>query len=565
MQTLIDILNNKIHRLSPACHFYEDFKLVRSLTYKDILENANKYACYINNNYPEYGNKNILISLETSAEFVFSFFGIILSGNIPVPITSKTLILESDYNNLLKHITNTAKSDLILSDKKVDIPGVTTLLTKDLNSYRKERLFGKKEIGNTAFIQFSSGSTQLPKGVEITHENILHNLEQIKKGMKVTDKDITFSWLPLHHDMGLIGILLSSLYTHAKAHMMPPVDFLKSPINWLKLLTKTETTIIVSPNSGYKTCTTQIKSYKENDINLSNIRLALSGAEQVNYDVCSNFQKDLAPFGLRENVIFPVYGLAESTLAVSFHEINTPIDFLKVDKDSLQREMKIKQSPTSELRIVSCGKVLDGTQIKIKKDQKDSEVGEILLKGPSIALNYYNKESHLTSDGWLKTGDLGFIQNDLLYIVGRTKDMVIIAGRNIAAHDIEYKASQCANLKMGRIAAFSTLDKSNNEKVVIVAETDLYLKSKREELKKEISKKLSSLVPITSKEIHLVPTRLLKKTTSGKVRRHYVKKCYLSDNVKDWENSFIKLQLKSDLQKNFLKIKTSLSKERQNV
>ena len=268
--------------------------------------------------------------------------------------------------------------------------------------------------------------------------------------------------------------------------------------------------------------------------------------------------------------MFPVYGLAEATLAVTFPEPGSPIKAQNVNYDLLTKENKVSLEQSQELAksIVSCGKPLTGTEIIIKNEQdkilSESNVGEIFIKGPSIAHNYYQQAGHL-NDHWLATGDLGFLYEGELYIVGRKKDIIIVNGRNIAANDIENRACENPHLKLGKTVAFSFNDQNNNEQVRLVAEVGLTKENLRHEVKLELCEALRSLVALRPENISLVPPLLIKKTTSGKIKRYYIKKMYLLGKVNNWEENYYILFLRSQILLSWLKIKFSIKNKVKSV
>lgn len=553
MNNLVDIIKNNIHIERKICHFYEQYEHKEAYTYSEILSQSTLYAKNIQRLVS--GTKEpILISLETSAEFLFSFFGIILSGNIPVPVTSSTLILPKDFNGLIKQISESCDSKYIIAPEVFKSKSLIHIPTKDLKQESNIALNLKKTINSNdvCFIQYSSGSTQAPKGVAVTHENILANLEQIKIGMAVTNKDIICSWLPLHHDMGLIGALLASLYSQVDSHLLSPMDFLLSPKSWLQLVSDKKVSVIVAPNSAYLAC---VKKVKIDDLmapNFKNLRLALSGAEPVSEDICRAFSDHLTPVGLRDNVMFPVYGLAEATLAVSFNQVGRKLKYLSIDYERLTKENIVNLASDEKIstKIVSCGKPLKGTTIKIQNEVDESlsemNVGEIFVKGPAVVSNYYNQSSHLSNE-WLATGDLGFIHQKELYIIGRKKDLIILNGRNMVALDIESKAYNNNLFNIRRTVAFGFRDKDLKEQVRIVAEVCETDKEKREKIKKHIAEMVRSIVPLKPEHISLIPPLLIKRTTSGKVKRYYIKQMYLLGRVQNWENNYRVLYYRSQI------------------
>jgi len=558
LNSLLDILTKNKAYAEPICHLYAQYSLIESLSYSEILNQSKNYAQNLKKRL-RCTNEPILISLDTSKEFLFSFFGILISGNIPVPVSSNTLMLKNDYIELIEKIRTSCHAKFIISNMTFDFD-IESIQPKDLTKESDEGMnLPSFQLDDICFIQYSSGSTRDPKGVAVSHGNILANLAQIKEGMKVTSRDKICSWLPLHHDMGLIGVLFASLYCRVESHLLSPLDFILSPQSWLKLISDHSISVIVAPNAAYSACTKKIKKTSFKDLDLSNIRLALSGAEPVNHKVCQQFIEHFKDVGLKENVIFPVYGLAEATLAVSFNDVGIEYPRLKINYDILTKQNKAdtEVGKSDSIEIVSCGKALDQIEIQIRQPNKlavDCEVGEIFIKGPNIVSSYYLQETHLQND-WLSTGDLGFLKDGLLYIVGRIKDLLIINGKNIAANDIEAKACELSPLKLGRTVAFSHFDSHNQESAKLVAEVCLLSLKERNKLKVEICSHLRSILPLKPEDIFLIPPLLIKKTTSGKVKRFHIKESFLNKRVSRWEKNFIILFYRSQILILSLKVK----------
>ena len=546
------ILQHETFQDKKILHFYKRYELTSSLSYEDIYLSSLNYARNLKSIIKEK-RIPVLISLETSQEFVYSFFGILMAGHIPVPVVTSSLMLPKDFSELIEHILTEAKTSYMISNLPCKI--------KNLNHISIEKLYqpnsssfeiSQIETSDICFLQFSSGSTQKPKGVAITHKNIMTNLAQISEGMQTKSHDKICSWLPLYHDMGLIGVLLSTLYCGGTAHLMSPLDFIFSPFKWLKLISKNQVSIMVAPNAAYASCVKKIKDQELSMLNLSSIRLALSGAEPVSENVCARFQKHFKKAKLKADVMFPVYGLAEATLAVTFPKLDAKFHSLKIDENCLNKSQKVKildNENSDHITTVSCGYPLSGIQLEIRKDNvvcQENEVGEIYLTGENVAKQYFNKKGHLQNT-WLPTGDLGFMNKGMLYIVGRIKDLIIINGKNIAANDLEAKASfNSQYIKQGKIVAFSTLI-SGQEEVKMAIEVCRLDKNLHQKIREEAATKLGSIIPITPKDIYITPPLCLKKTTSGKVKRYEAKMGFAQGKIQHWQKYYTFYYLRSTL------------------
>lgn len=487
--------------------FYKNYKLVSSLSINEMMEKACAIASKIIEN--EIKNENIILSFENEENFVTYFFGILLSGNTPVPMASNALMLKKDFEELLFQFASSAKTKYIAAKKT---PAGFTNILKLEEANKLAVSFANPKLNDTCFIQFSSGSTSAPKGVVIRHKNLLANNEQINLGIKLSKEDSICTWLPLHHDMGLIGSLMTALLSNLECHIVRTQDYVIAPHKWLHLVSETKCSALCIPNSAYYVCATKIPDSKLEGIDLSHIRFAQCGAEPIKANVLDAFCKRFEKYGFNAKAIMPVYGLAEATLAVTFHEVGT--QYTKKSRDNEE--------------YISCGKVLSPTKLEIRNSENG--IGEIHITGPSVSDHYYGRETHL-NEGWLNTGDLGFLdEENNLYITGRSKDLIISNGVNIYANDIEFEASKVPQVKLGRVVAFS-VPGLDSELAKIVIETNEKSKQVRNQIKEQVIEILRSKIALTLDSIIIVPELTLKKTTSGKVKRQDAKSRYLAGNL----------------------------------
>lgn len=565
-KNLFEIIENKRANLIDICIFYENFERKSSLNNENTITLSEHFAGLIKNKFPNIKSKNIIISLDNTFEFVISLFACSLTGNFAVPVANKSLLAKEDYIELIENIFFDSDASIIIttesSKKYLPLKYHSYILTvEELRSNQNFRIPFKTDFSSdeTFFIQYSSGSTRSPKGVIITHANLMANLEQIKRSMNLDPQiDSTLSWLPLHHDMGLVGMVFSAYYNTGTAHIMGPIDFIKSPYKWLKKVSDLKVSIINSPNSGYHSCLNNISDDDIKTLDLSAIRAAMSGAEPVNASVIKKFTQKFSACGLKENVFFPVYGLAESTLAVTFPKLGESVIIDTVDFNQLIKNQIVEVSTRhpEHIEIVSCGSPLHLTEIKIINDQNiilsEKIIGEIAIRGPSTSTGYFKADGSIDkikdNSGWCRTGDLGYIKNNNLFITGRKKDLIIINGKNYSPHDLELKASAVPTIRMGRIVICSCiLPQDEKEKVYIIAESSILSKKKRQKVKTELIAILGKIVPIKLDQIYLIPPFHTKKTTSGKVKRYLMKELLLKGEIKKYEDNFLKKYLKSRL------------------
>ncbi|MFG1501524.1 AMP-binding protein [Halobacteriovorax sp. XZX-3] len=513
MRNLIDKLLSNKDQEKKVLFFYKNFKLASSLSINELMEKARVIASKIKAN--DITKKNIILSFENEENFVTYFFGIILSGNVPVPMASSALMLKDDYQELLFQFASAAQTKYIAAKNSPE--GFTNIAK--FNDAEMATQFANPESSETCFIQFSSGSTSAPKGVVISHSNLLANNDQINQGIKLSDSDSICTWLPLHHDMGLIGSLLTALLKNLECHIIRTQDYVIAPHKWLHLVSETKCSALCIPNSAYYVCATKIPEKKLEGLDLSHIRFAQCGAEPIKANVLKAFSNRFEKYGFNTNAIMPVYGLAEATLAVTFHEVGTQFETVTIKDEEF----------------ISCGKVLAPTQLEIRNQHQG--VGEIYIKGPSVSTNYYGRETHL-EDGWLNTGDLGFLDEEgRLYVTGRSKDLLICNGVNIFANDIEFMAAKVPAVKLGRMVAFS-IQTDKSEKPHLIIELNEKSKEARNKVKEDVANALKSKLALTEDNISIVPELTLKKTTSGKVKRQNAQKRYMAGEITKIEKNY---------------------------
>ena len=540
-------------------NFYKDFKLIKSYTTSQLIEAAQKKAYGFAKQLPKQ-RSNILLSLDTGEDFILSFFGLMLAGQTPVPLCPPHLMLKKDFDVLFEKIKKAANAKSYICDRDLG-NGLSRLNLVDAPECQLPQI---KET-DPAFIQFSSGSTQDPKGVVIRQNNLIANLQQITSGLGLGERESICSWLPLHHDMGLIGGLLSALYGYNTANLMSPVDYMINPLGWVKLMSDTRATFLCAPNSSYHVIAKKILQHPPKSIDLSAIRVAMCGAEPIAIETLERFAKALAPYGFRRQAILPVYGLAEATLAVTFSEIEQGPQVLNVDDEALKKDLVYK-GPTDQnktIKMVSCGKPLPGIKLEIRdldgEKLGDGRQGEIWIKGENICLNYFDKEPHL-EEGFLNTGDLGFTHKGNLYVTGRTKDLIIVGGKNYAPQDFEHKvAADISEIKLGRVVAVGIPDTSGTEKIHLAVESDKILsKQQMTDLKRRTALSASKICPVSQKHVYIVPMFGIPKTTSGKVQRFKTKSNINHGLFQKFERNFTRYQLQGHLIKSQFKLKFAL-------
>jgi fatty-acyl-CoA synthase len=388
-----------------------------------------------------------------------------------------------------------------------------------------------------AILQFTSGSTADPKGVMLPHRCVTANMDAICVGAAFDlDQERVASWLPLYHDMGLIGLLGVPMTTGADLVIAGPQDFLAAPLRWLDWMSTFEATVTGGPNFAYALAARALK--RAGDLDLSRWRLALNGAEPIDPDSVESFLSAGAPFGLNADAAFCVYGMAEATLAISFPEPGAGMTTDTVDRRVLETDAYAApvEAGRGTRRLPRLGRVLDGLELRVvdpesRGQRVDREVGEIEIRGNSVTPGYFkNVEATAATirDGWLRTGDLGYLVDGDIVICGRDKDVIIVGGRNVFPEDIERAAARVDGVRAGNVIAFGTTGRRGHESIVVVAETRAD-DTGTDPVRSEVAARVIDAIGIPPTEIVLVAPGTLPKTSSGKLQRSLCKHRYLSD------------------------------------
>lgn len=478
-------------------------------------------------------------------EFVLSFMGALYAGLVPVPIYPRMTLRNLDaYVETVGHIASASGARVL-----VTTPNARQYVEGAVGKSRLESVVTTEDLGrdvpqideeispdDVCFLQFTSGSTARPKGVRVLHRNLATNcglfmLDGLRR-RESYDKGV--SWLPLFHDMGLIGFVMGPLFTNIESVFLPTSSFARGPRIWLETIHRHRGTITYAPNFAYALAVKRLRDRDLVGLDLSSLRIAGCGAEPIQAEVIRDFAKRLAPVGFRSSTLLPSYGMAEATLAITFigHDEEPSADRVLVE-DMARRiaTAATEDAPESKTtEIVSCGRPFRGHELRIVDDEGrvlgDRRVGQIITRGPSIADGYYdNPEATAESfreDGWLYTGDLGYTADGNLYVCGRVKDMIIVRGRNFYPQDIEWLVGDMPNVRRGNVVAFA-VSLPDTEGVVVCAEAAL---SDEATLAPAIVSRVTDEVGIAPHDVVIVPLSTLPKTSSGKAQRRKTKQMY---------------------------------------
>jgi fatty-acyl-CoA synthase len=494
------------------------------------------------------GDRISLIVAE-SDDFVLTLLGAVLAGVVPVPIYPRLGFKASDgYVDTVAHITNAAGSAAIVTTEQQEphvrdamprCPSVTQLIDmKQLAAAAEGEALAPVEISpdDICFLQFTSGSTSLPKGVVVKHGNLAANCrafmyEGLQANPEAGDKGI--SWLPLFHDMGLIGFVFGPLFTDIPVVFLPTSSFARSPRVWLEAAHRHRATLTYAPNFGYALAAKRLKERDLQGLDLSCLRVAGCGAEPIQIGTLRAFADKLAPTGFKPEYLLPCYGMAEGTLAISFTKLTESVRADHLSAEALQAGKAVQaagDAPAND--IVCCGTPFENHEVRIVDDAGnvlgERQVGQIITRGPSVCGSYFENPSasaeSFKAGGWLFTGDLGYLANGELYICGRLKDVIIVRGRNFYPQDIEWCVAQIEGARRDNVVAFGVIE-DGEEKLVICAETS---RVQAAALREEIPKRVLDEIGLQPFKVELVALGTLPKTSSGKPQRRKTKALWAS-------------------------------------
>jgi len=526
--------------------------LAQAYTYADLREDALRNARRFMTLGIGSGDRVALVA-ETGPDFAACFFGAVYAGAWPVPLPLPTSFGGREaYVDQLEIQLKSCDPALFLYPEELsefcreaaDSAGLSGQTWNSLESIELAGLLELPEASadDIAYLQYSSGSTRFPHGVAVTHRALLDNLRSHGIGLEVQVSDRVISWLPWYHDMGLVGCFLSPVALQLSVDYLKTEDFARRPLAWLDLITRNPgTSLSYSPSFGYDICSRRMSSQTraEDRFDLKRWRIAGNGADMIRPDVMQSFVDCFAEAGFQASAFCPSYGLAEATLAVSLMPPGEGIRLELVEENELSGGApEAEDRPKRYRAVVNCGRPVTGMEIEIRGAEgeilPDRGIGKVYVRGTSVMHSYFRDEEStracLSDDGWLDTGDMGYMSKGYIFIVGRAKDMIIINGRNHWPQDIEWAVEQLPGFKSGDIAAFAINGPSGEETPAVLVHCRVSDLEERGRLHDEIRERVRAITGITP-VVALVPPRTLPRTSSGKLSRVKARSLYLSGEI----------------------------------
>jgi fatty-acyl-CoA synthase len=523
-------------------------ELIETLPYSELRTRAEVAARRLASLGFERGARIALLA-ETTADFLSLFFGCQYAGLIPVPLPLPTgLGARHGYVDQLRRQMSGAGARAAFASEEmtayleaaVEGLGLAHAGTPESLQDLPETMRPLEPLGagELSYLQYSSGSTRFPLGVAVPMSALMSNAgHNVVSGLKAGPEDRSVSWLPLYHDMGLVGFIVSPLVAQSSVDLLPSQDFARRPLVWLELMSRNRATVSYSPSFGYEICVRRAERVSDLALDLSNWRAAGIGGDMIRPEVLARFSEAFAPHGFRRTAFLASYGLAENTLAVSFAPLGRGIETDRVNRQKLAEESiaePVAEGPDSRA-FALCGKPLPGHALEIRGEDgrplPDRRVGRIFIKGPSLMAGYFNQPEAtrevITEDGWLDTGDMGYTVDGSVVVTGRSKDLIIVNGRNIWPQDIEWAVEQLPGLRSGDVAAFSLDDGEPGESVIVLVQCRTGNTAEIDALSREIKGVVNRTAAIDCAVVP-VPPRSLPQTSSGKLSRSKAKQNYLA-------------------------------------
>jgi acyl-CoA synthetase (AMP-forming)/AMP-acid ligase II/acyl carrier protein len=547
--TLTEILeaNRKLPR---HITYLEGEGEARKVSFGELHERALGILHHLQRLGARRGDKLILF-LSNNEAFIDAFWAAILGGIVPVPVA---LGISDEHRHKLLRIARKLGAPFLYTDKKAierigafasgvgedklfDGLRKRTFLVDELDDISRAGSIARVAASDIAFIQFSSGSTSEPKGVVLTHGNLIANWRGADEVAHFAENDVSLSWMPLTHDMGLVGFHFFMFASHVHAHFMPTELFVRRPLLWLALATRIRATILCSPNFGYRHYLKVLgdRAVGELGLDLSAVRLIFNGAEPISLELCEEFLGRLAPAKLPRESMYPVYGLAEASLAVSFPKLDSPLRALSLNRHRMavgSAPQIVARADPDAIGLVGVGQPIPHCELRVAGNddapRPEGEIGHLHIRGANVTQGYFeNPEANaaaFTADGWLRTGDLGLLHEGTLYISGREKEIIFVNGQNYYPHDLEAIAQRAPGLELGKVVAAGARRPGGEMDELVVFVLHRGEPAEFLPLATQVARLINEHTGLEVAQV--VPVNRIPKTTSGKIQRHVFEQGY---------------------------------------
>jgi acyl-CoA synthetase (AMP-forming)/AMP-acid ligase II/acyl carrier protein len=546
--TLTELIegNRKVAR---SITYLESEQSERSVSFGDLYTRALGILYHLQKLGAKRGD-HLILFLGDNEPFIDAFWGAVLGGIIPVPVA---LGISDEHRHKLLRIARKLGNPYLYTDgRSLDRIGAFAAQVGEAATFEKlkARVFLVDQLDDIsrpgkphpaqpediAFIQFSSGSTSEPKGVVLSHRNILANCHGVAEVVKFAPTDVSLSWMPLTHDMGLIGFHIFMFANQVQQYLMPTELFVRRPLLWLTFAGQKRATILCSPNFGYRHYLKVLGDRPVDSLDLSSVRLVFNGAEPISVELCNEFLTRMQPARLRRESMFPVYGLAEASLAVTFPPPGRPLRIVRLDRHHLTVGEQAQDAAGNQdaVNFVSVGRAIPLCNVRLCgddiQDLPEGAVGHILIKGDNVTRGYFEEPevnaATITADGWLRTGDLGVVRQGDLYVTGRAKEILFVNGQNYYPHDLESIAQAAEGLDLGKVVVAGVRPAAAQTDHIIVFV--LHRGEIRDFLPiaNEVSRLINEQAGLELADV--VPVKRIPKTTSGKIQRHLLEESYVS-------------------------------------
>lgn len=534
-------------------HLLKPGQVDQHITYRDLWEGAKNYCQILEQEDIHPGDVVILI-LQQGIDLVYAYFGAILNGSIPsiMPFLTEKLLPEKYRKDLVSLIeitkptaiiTNQAFSDELDGLQQQNAFLKSLIYTEDIDlttSIEESKFQGlERNPDEIVLLQHSSGTTGLQKGVALSHQAVFNQLDSYLKALRVDEDDVIVSWLPLYHDMGLIACFLLPILYNIPLVLMSPFDWVRAPYRLFQAISEYKSTLCWLPNFAYNFCAKKIRPSDLEDVDLSSMRAVVNCSEPMRLDSHTMFLDRFSQYGLKPSAITTCYAMAENVFAVTQDGIEKAVTYDEIDLEKFQLQ-KIAIRPEKDKQViimVSGGKPIENTFVKIVDDKgndcPERHLGEIVIKSNCMLTEYYHRPDATEKsfiDGWFKTGDLGYMADEELYISGRKKDLIIVGGKNVYPQDIESVVSEVEGIHAGRSVAFGVFNEDKGtEEVVVIAELERGFEDQSKMIADKIRKDVTRSTAVALRSVYLVDSFWLIKTSSGKIARTANKEKYLKE------------------------------------